>query len=249
MDEFLFGLAGLHPQSRRFTHRTLCGAEWDGIAAQGGSFSRFHWQAPRYGTHDSQNAEGRGVFTFTVLETALLFPQTESMSKGLALVPFEAEMNQQILTIRSLPDGDYALAIDDIPVGAWSAGAFKAGINLAPLTTTPQYQQTLEVKRLNDLRAKEASRLRTAALVYYGSGLFDSGVDPKDATAVQVSTLTAMWAVQQFEFAEHLFCVSLTAEEQGRFSRWQDSDKRRSCRCPCACRSRGWTGCDLCAGL
>ncbi|MGB0184858.1 MAG: SGNH/GDSL hydrolase family protein, partial [Opitutales bacterium] len=94
----------------------------------------------------------RGVFAFTVLETALPFPQTESISKGLALVPFEAEMNQQILAIRSLPDGDYALAIDGIPVGAWSAGAFKAGINLAPLTTTPQYYQALEVKHLNDER-------------------------------------------------------------------------------------------------
>ena len=185
MDEFLFGLAGLHPQPCRFTHRALRGAEWDGIAAQGGPFSRFHRRTPRCGTHDSGNAEGRGVFAFTVLEIALPFPQTESMSKGLALVPFEAEMNQQILAIRSLPDGDYALAIDDIPVGAWSAGAFKAGINLAPLTTTPQYYQALEVKNLNDERAKEASRLRTAALVYYGSGLFDSGVDPKDATAVQ----------------------------------------------------------------
>ena len=127
----------------------------------------------------------RGVFAFTVLETALPFPQTESISKGLALVPFEAEMNQQILAIRSLPDGDYALAIDGIPVGAWSAGAFKTGINLAPLMTTPQYYQALEVKHLNDERVKEASRLRTAALVYYGSGLFDSGVDPKNATAVQ----------------------------------------------------------------
>lgn len=128
---------------------------------------------------------GRGVLAFTVLEAALPFPQTESISKGLALVPFEAEMNQQILAIRGLPDGEYTLKIDGLTVGSWNAGAFKGGINLASLTTTPQYQQALKVKGLNEERAKQSSRLRTAALVYYGSGLFDSGVDPKDATAVR----------------------------------------------------------------
>ncbi|NCG09300.1 MAG: hypothetical protein GWO81_07015 [Verrucomicrobia bacterium] len=127
----------------------------------------------------------RGMFAFTIAETALPFPQTESIAKGLALVPFEAEFNQQILTIQSLPAGDYTLTIDGIKVGAWSASAFKAGINLAPVTTTPQHQQALRVKALNDERVKGSGRLRNAALVFYGSGLFSSGVDMDDADAVQ----------------------------------------------------------------
>ena len=72
-----------------------------------------------------------GVFTFTVLEAALPFPQTDSIAKGLSIVPFEAEMNQQMLVIQRLPKGNFTLTIDGIAVGTWSAEAFKAGINLA----------------------------------------------------------------------------------------------------------------------
>ena len=127
----------------------------------------------------------RGSFAFTVLEAALPFPKTESIAKGLSLVPFEKEMNQQILSIQGLPDGDYTLMIDGSAVGTWSAEAFKDGINLAPLEATPQYQQALNVKALNDERVRQDSRLRAAALVYYGSGLFRSYVDPDDTAAVQ----------------------------------------------------------------
>ncbi|CAI8258686.1 MAG: Acetylxylan esterase [Opitutia bacterium UBA7350] len=133
----------------------------------------------------SQIQSKRGSFTFTVLESALPFPQTESISKGLALVPFEEEMNQQILSIQSLPDGDYTLTIDSVKVGSWSAKALKKGINLASVETTPQFQQALSVKALNDERAKQEGRLRSAALVYYGSGLYQSDVDLEDNEAVQ----------------------------------------------------------------
>ncbi len=127
----------------------------------------------------------RGSFAFTVLEAALPFPQTESISKGLSIVPFEKEMNQQILSIQGLSGGDYTLTIDGSAVGTWSAAAFKDGINLAPIETTPHYQQALSVKALNDERVRQEGRLRAAALVYYGSGLFRSDVDPDDTAAVQ----------------------------------------------------------------
>lgn len=126
-----------------------------------------------------------GSFAFTVLEAALPFPQTESIAKGLSLVPFENEMNQELLSIQGLPDGDYTLAIDGTAVGTWSAGAFKDGINLASVAITPQYQQALRVKALNDERTRQEGRLRAAALVYYGSGLYKSDADPNDTTAVQ----------------------------------------------------------------
>ena len=127
----------------------------------------------------------RGSFAFTVLEAALPFPQTESIAKGLAIVPFEAEMNQQILAIDGLPEGDFTLTIDGIVAGSWSAEVLKAGINLARLETTPQYQQALSVKELNDERVRQEGRLRAAALVYYGSGLAQSAVDLDDPQAVQ----------------------------------------------------------------
>ena len=49
----------------------------------------------------------------------------------------------------------------------------------------PTDQQALSVKELNDERVRQEGRLRAAALVYYGSGLSQSGVDLDDAKAVQ----------------------------------------------------------------
>lgn len=123
--------------------------------------------------------------SFTALEAALPFPQTQSIAKSLELVPFEAEMNQQILSVQNLADGSYALAIDGTEVGIWNAAQLNAGVNLAVVQKTPQYQQALEVKKLNDQRHYQQSRLRNAAYVFYSSGLSESGIDLNDAPAIE----------------------------------------------------------------
>lgn len=121
---------------------------------------------------------------FTALEGALPFPQTDGIAKGLALVPFEAEMNQQILVIQDLIAGNYTLSIDAVRLGTWSAEALEQGINLATLENTPQMQQSLKVKQLNDQQMRHQGRLRSAAYVFYSSGLSQSDVDLEDTDAV-----------------------------------------------------------------
>lgn len=76
--------------------------------------------------------------SFTALEGALPFPHTDGIAKGLALVPFEADMNQQ------------TLSIDAVTVGTWSTEDLEQGINLATFENTPQMQQSLKVKQLNN---------------------------------------------------------------------------------------------------
>ena len=123
--------------------------------------------------------------SFTALEGALPFPQSQTIAKALELVPFEAEMNQQILAVQNLRDGNYTLAIDGTRIGVWTAAQLDAGINLAVIQATPQYQQALKVQQLDDARHSQQSRLRSAAYVFYSSGLSQSDVDFKDPEAVK----------------------------------------------------------------
>ncbi len=123
---------------------------------------------------------------FTALEGALPFPQTEKIAPALERVPFEAEMNQQILAVQNLPEGSYVLAIDGTQISTWTAAQLEAGINLAVMQKTPQYQQALKVKQLNDTRHYQQGRLRNAAYVFYSSGLSQSDVDLSDTQAVEV---------------------------------------------------------------
>ncbi len=123
--------------------------------------------------------------SFSALENSLPFPQTESIAKALGVVPFEAEMNQEVLVVQGLEDGMYSLSIDGIEIGSWSAAQFAEGINLAIMNAAPQYQQALKVKKLNDRRCELDVLLRDVAYVYYSSGLSKSCVDLEDVVAVE----------------------------------------------------------------
>jgi hypothetical protein len=123
--------------------------------------------------------------SFDVLEGALPYPQTKGISKGLKLVPFEAEMNQQLFGVRHLEAGNYELSIDGVELGQWTADQLSAGVNLAVIKATPQYQQALKVMEISNRRGKLQSQLRDVAFVYYGSGLADSDVDMNDSEAVE----------------------------------------------------------------
>jgi endoglucanase len=129
-------------------------------------------------------ASGSGI-SFTALEGALPYPQTGFIAKALQVVPFEAEMNQQLLVITGLDDGMFELSIDGSTIGSWSAAQFAQGINLAVLEATPQYRQALKVKQLNEERFRKQSRLRNVAYVFYSSDLSRSDVNMEDTAAVR----------------------------------------------------------------
>lgn len=97
---------------------------------------------------------------------ALPFPVPNSAKPALELVPFQQELNRETLRIRGLSDGSYQLRIDGKTVANFNAGELLAGVNLASIDQTPQYQQAVKVQSLNDQRrALITERLRCIAMV------------------------------------------------------------------------------------
>ncbi len=85
-------------------------------------------------------------------------PQTQA--DALAVYPFIQDFNQEVLQVKNLKKGNYALLIDGKKINAFSADTLSKGINLALLSNTPQYQQALGIMYLNDLRLDLEKKLR-----------------------------------------------------------------------------------------
>lgn len=92
------------------------------------------------------SAEAGGL-AFTLEENALPFPVLKN-DRGFAHVPFQEELNRQLLTVTGLAPGQYQLTIDGTEVGAFSAEDFAAGINLATIDKTPQFKAAKELHHL-----------------------------------------------------------------------------------------------------
>lgn len=88
-----------------------------------------------------------GGLAFTLEEKALPFPVLKK-DRGFALVPFQEELNRQLLSVTGLAPGRYGLAIDGTEVAEHSAEELAAGLNLATNEKTPQFQAA---KELHDL--------------------------------------------------------------------------------------------------
>lgn len=67
------------------------------------------------------------------------------------VVPIIEDLNQEVLKVSGL-SGNYKLLIDGEDLGTWDGKELAAGINMAELTWTPQYQQALAVMHLNERR-------------------------------------------------------------------------------------------------
>ncbi|MGI9472470.1 MAG: alpha/beta hydrolase fold domain-containing protein [Rubripirellula sp.] len=84
---------------------------------------------------------------FDCLAKSLPFPTTEFKFDG--VVPFDQNLNQEVLRVAKLAAGTYTLNIDDTPVGSFTAAELQNGINLAIHSKTPQYRQAIRVKKLS----------------------------------------------------------------------------------------------------
>ncbi len=105
--------------------------------------------------------------TFDCIENALPFPISSAAQKAMGLVPLLDELNQEVLTIDGLADGEFKLLIDGTEVFQGSATAFAHGVNLALLQQTPQYQQALKVETSLKKRESVVMKLRTIAHCYH----------------------------------------------------------------------------------
>lgn len=121
--------------------------------------------------------------SFDCIEAALPFPVSAGAQAALKLVPFEQDLNEELLKVTGLAGGKYTLLIDDQAVGRYDAAELASGVNLAFNNKTPQYQQALAVDALNAKRhTLEAVRLRGIAATQMW--LFSSKLDLSDTRAV-----------------------------------------------------------------
>jgi lysophospholipase L1-like esterase len=123
---------------------------------------------------DNIRKSGRDL-SFDYLAGALPYPldtlargwgAKRSQADALEIIPFTAEMNREMLTVKGLK-GSYKLLIDGEEIGTWSAAEFAAGINLAEQTWTPQYRQAVSVMRLNEYRWEIERTFRELAWIEY----------------------------------------------------------------------------------
>ncbi|AMR32251.1 hypothetical protein A0256_12880 [Mucilaginibacter sp. PAMC 26640] len=91
----------------------------------------------------------------------------KKQSEALKVVPFTKEFNREILAVKDLKAGTYNLLIDGERMGSWSAADFAAGINMAEITITPQYQQAIQVRELNEERWEIERRFRNYMWIEY----------------------------------------------------------------------------------
>lgn len=112
-----------------------------------------------------------GHVSFDYLANSLPYPldtipggfgrPARSQADALKLIPFTDEYNQEILAVRQLNStSTYQLKIDNIFIGKWIGADLDKGINLALITTTPEYQQSLAIMHLNEERWTIERRLR-----------------------------------------------------------------------------------------
>jgi len=109
---------------------------------------------------------------FDYLAKALPYP-TDTIPRGwgksktqhsaLRLIPFIQDFNQEILQVKNLKEGMYHLLIDGQHIADIKASDLQDGVNLALMTTTPQYQQATKIMLLNEERFEIEKRLRDYA--------------------------------------------------------------------------------------
>jgi len=122
-----------------------------------------------------EDAAGKDQCSFTYQAKALPFPVPIECVEALKLVPFTEELNQERLRITNLASGKYQLTIDGKAIKTFASAELQNGINLASLTNTPQYQQALEVAKLDVERYKLVQILRTLDFL-------DAGINPNYGT-------------------------------------------------------------------
>lgn len=119
---------------------------------------------------------------------ARVWQNAQVQTEALAVIPFTAEFNQELMKISGLDKGSYQFKIDGQVIGRYTAEELKSGLNLATIKHTPQYQQALKVMALNNTRREVEGKYRNYYWVQYnflkGKGLlFDNSQKARDTIA------------------------------------------------------------------
>lgn len=168
---------------------------------------------------------GENNISFIYLAKSLPYPMDtipsgfgrpqKSQKEALKIIPFNEEFNQEILQIKGLKAKQFSLKIDGKNIGTYSADNLNRGINLATITTTPQYQQALAVMHLNEERWAIERRLREYYWIHYSilkpkGLLFDDG----DATVD---------SLQKYARKDFFVAATLPTYQKARFKYVRDA--------------------------
>lgn len=119
---------------------------------------------------------GNGGLQFDYLAKSLPFPadtisriwqNPQRQSDALKVIPFEEEFNQEVLQVKGLKKGMYVVSMDGKRIGEWSGEVLGDGVNMAVITSTPQYQQAVSVLLLNEERMAIENRMRAYYWLQY----------------------------------------------------------------------------------
>lgn len=95
----------------------------------------------------TESDEGKVSFTFTSASLPWVIPPEGA--EGMKLLKPTVKLNMERVIVRGIKPGTYELKIDGEAIGRWTDKEFNTGVDLAGITTTPQYQQALKVALLN----------------------------------------------------------------------------------------------------
>lgn len=126
-----------------------------------------------------------------------MWENPQHQADALKVIPFNEEMNREMLTVHGLGNGNYSVSIDSKPIGKYTGAQLGTGINLALLTSTPEYDQAMTVLLLNEERMALESKLRAYYWLQFNY-LKDIGLqfnDNKTAMDSVASRATRDWAV------------------------------------------------------
>ena len=104
---------------------------------------------------------------FNCLENSLPFPLTSALDTALRLVPFQKNINQEILQIIGLNKGSYDLFIQDKLINTFSAKQLNEGVNLSSEFNTPQYKQAKDIMNLCQEYRKTSYQLRAVPFIAF----------------------------------------------------------------------------------
>jgi lysophospholipase L1-like esterase len=139
----------------------------------------------------------------------------KSQQQALKLIPFTDEFNQELLQVKGLKAAKYLLKIDDKTIGTYAGTDLEKGINLATITTTPQYQQAIAVMHLNEERWEIERRLREYYWMQY-SILQPKGLLYNNSDAVADS-------LQKYARKDFFIAMALPTYRKARFKAVRDA--------------------------
>jgi alkaline phosphatase/alkaline phosphatase D len=122
--------------------------------------------------------------TFSNRELALPFPCIPDAKDVFSWVPFDERLNQQMLQISHLDEGNYSLQINQAEVGQYSSTELEKGINLAINPKTPQSEQSEKIAALCQEHYTLGNTIRTLRRVEMKHL---QNVDLTNRTAVEAS--------------------------------------------------------------